>query len=121
MPGIETAPEVSEVLAEGQGVDLGLRVGDVIWSIDGERVLNRDDLRDKLAALGDRDSFPAVIRRYVRDDDGRPLAKRNADGDLLLNAAGETEWDVEEFTVTMTPGKLGLRIGDGGIVPKPYR
>ncbi|MEZ5993536.1 MAG: protein kinase [Planctomycetota bacterium] len=119
--GVETAPIVSEVLEDGQGVELGLRVGDFLWSIDGDRVVSRDDLRDKLTALKDRDSFAVVIHRHARDADGVPMPKRNAAGDVLLNANGESEWDLEVFEVSMTPAKLGLRVDETSIAPRPYR
>ena len=119
--GVETAPIVSEVLEDGQGVELGLRVGDVLWSVDGDRVVSRDDLRDKLTALKDRDSFAVVIHRHARDADGVPMPKQNAAGDVLLNANGESEWELQVFEVSMTPAKLGLRVDETSIAPRPYR
>jgi hypothetical protein len=62
-----------------------------------------------------------LVRRYVRDDQGRMQPRRNEDGDLVLNSAGQSEWDVEEFEYTFTPGKLGMRIGDAGIMARPFR
>lgn len=121
VPGVETAPMVSEVLDDGQALGLGLQKGDLIWRVDGQRALGKDDLREQLEALKERGSYNVTIRRYARDDAGRPLAKSNAEGDLLLNSNGETEWDVEEFDVTMTPEKLGLRITEDSVAPKPYR
>ena len=120
MPGYELAAVVTEVNA-GQGQDVGLMPGDVIWNIDGERVLGKDSLRDVLDKLKNREDYPVRIRRYVLDDNGNRLALRNDEGEFLLNSAGETEWDMEELSVRLSPGKLGVRIEDGGVLPKPYR
>jgi WD40 repeat protein/serine/threonine protein kinase len=119
--GYERAPIVTEVSEEGQGPDLGLRIGDVIWTVDGERVTDKEDLRVKLEALADRDDYIVVVRRYARDKQGRMLARQNEKGDLVLNQNGETEWDMTEGEYTFKPGKLGMRIGDTGVMARPFR
>jgi WD40 repeat protein/serine/threonine protein kinase len=120
-PGLRRAPVVTEVLEEGQAAERGLMVGDLIWSIDGRRVQDREELKGLLDELAERESYELVVRRHARDKQGRPLPKRNGEGDLLLNADGETEWDMTELKPALRPGKLGMRIGDGSITEKPVR
>ncbi|MCB9933386.1 MAG: protein kinase [Planctomycetes bacterium] len=120
-PGLQRAPVVTEVQAQGQGVELGLQVGDVLWTVDGRRVQDRDDLKTLLEDLAGRDSYELVVRRYVLDDRGKPQEKRDSEGGLLLNGRGETEWDMTELKLELRPGKLGMRIGDGSIPEKPTR
>ena len=117
--GLERALVVTEVLESGQGVDLGLEEGDVIWMIDGRRVQDRDELKQLLDELAERQSYPVVIRRFGLNDDGRRRARQDADGNLLLDARGETEWEMRELSVDFKPGKLGMRIGDSTITPRP--
>jgi hypothetical protein len=121
--GYEPAPIVTEIQEEGQARELGLAVGDVIWSVGGKRVTDRDDLRVKLEEMADIPvaDFAIVIRRCKRDAQGRMQAKRSGNGDYLLNASGESEWDMQEFEVRLMPGKLGARIGDTGVMARPFR
>ncbi|MCG3182270.1 MAG: Serine/threonine-protein kinase PknD [Planctomycetes bacterium] len=120
-PGLQRAPVVTEVLEEGQAVELGLMVGDLLWSVDGKRVQDRDELKTLLDELAGRESFEVVVRRYARDAQGAPLERRDAEGDLLLNERGETEWEMSELKLAFRPGKLGMRIGDGSITDRPPR
>jgi hypothetical protein len=119
--GYQQAALVSEVQAGGQALERGLQTGDIIWSLNGERVNGRDDLRSKLEPLGEDAAFTLVIRRYERDTAGRLRAKRTENGHYILNARGETEWDVREFEVRMTTGRLGMRIDTAGVMARPFR
>ncbi|MBZ0137174.1 MAG: protein kinase [Planctomycetes bacterium] len=121
LPGFERAAVVTEV-NDGQGRDTGLLAGDVIWSVEGTRVTGKDSLRDVLEALKDREDYAVEVRRFALDEKGNRLARRNAEGELLLNASGETEWeDVRQLTVRLKPGKLGVRMDDTGVMAKPFK
>ncbi|MCB9895298.1 MAG: protein kinase [Planctomycetes bacterium] len=120
-PGLERAPIVTEVLAEGQALDLQLEVGDLIWSVDGKRVHDREELKQLLDQLAERDEYPVEIHRFVRDADGNPQPAKDANGNLLLDSEGDTMWDVQLLGVRFRPGKLGMRIGDGSVTLKPLR
>ncbi|MCA8916194.1 MAG: protein kinase [Planctomycetes bacterium] len=120
-PGLEHAPIVTEVLDEGQAVELELEVGDMIWSVDGKRIHDRDELKQALEELADRDEYPVEIHRFVRDADGNPQPVKDADGNLLLDSEGDTTWGMQMLGVRFRPGKLGMRIGDGSITQRPLR
>lgn len=120
LPGFEPAAVVTEV-SEGQGKEAGLLPGDVIWSAAGTRITGKDSLREVLISLKTRSDYPVVIRRYALSESGHRMARRNDDGEVLLNLNGESEWDFTELTITLRPGKLDVRIEDSGVLPKPYR
>lgn len=117
----DAAPEITEILADGQARALGLKVGDVIWSVNGKRVLSTNDLRDALEENAGSDNFPVVIRRYARDADGKPQPVANAEGNLVLGPDGRTRWNMTELTVTLTPERLGARATDGAVPIRPSR
>ncbi len=116
----ERAVEITEILDSGQAKGLGLRVGDLIWSVNGGRVQNRDELRTAMADVPE-DGVPVTIRRYAREPDGTPRMMRAPDGSLLLNDAGRAMWVMEELQVKVGDGSLGLRAADGAAPAGPFR
>jgi WD40 repeat protein len=115
----QRAPRITEV-SGGQAKEQGLRAGDILWRIDGERVTDRDALRAKLDLLSGNE-FMATIRRYALDAQGNFRAQRAEDGSLLLDQEGNPQWAMEEFTVKFAAGPLGMRAENAAIDPHPWR
>jgi hypothetical protein len=116
----ERAVEITEILDTGQAKGLGLRVGDLIWSVSGQRVHNRDELRTGMSDTPDA-GVPVTIRRYAREPDGTPRMLRAPDGTLLLGDSGHAMWVMEELQVKIGDGSLGLRAADGAAPAGPFR
>jgi len=115
------APVVTEILPEGQGRDLGLQVGDLFDQIDGQAVADFEALRARLEDLKDQPEIPVRIVRIKRDAKGELLPQMDEEGNLRIDARGKSLWDFEVIEVKLKPGKLGMRIGNATLPPRPTR
>ena len=105
---------------EGQAQSLGLKAGDVLYAANGERLTDREALRAALEAAGDQ-PLRVTVRRFMRDAAGKPQPAADMEGLLFLDEAGLTRWDYTEFEVELSPGRIGARIGEEQMLPKPAR
>ncbi|MBK8206677.1 MAG: protein kinase [Planctomycetes bacterium] len=110
---------VTEVSEDGAAHALGLKVGDVIASLAGKEVPDREVLKGLLDAQ--TGGFDVEVIRYVRDDAGNPLPLRNAEGALVLAADGKPQWEFTRFNVRFESSRLGLRAGDDTMFMSPNR
>ncbi|MBX3458646.1 MAG: protein kinase [Planctomycetes bacterium] len=109
---------ITEVAEGGAAHSAGLAVGDVLLSVAGKPVGNRDELRAALSGVEGR--FEVKLRRYRRDEAGNPQPMQVAPGVLLLND-GKTSWDYEELALTLDTSSLGIRAADEEMPARPYR
>lgn len=101
---------VSEV-AEGQGKQLGLCPGDVIWSIAGQRVTTLAEVRAGLAR--DEPEIEVVVRRYRWAANLLPVLQRSVTPD----GQSEARWQFEDLRLMAKPGLLGVILLAVGLSP----
>ncbi|MCC6465773.1 MAG: hypothetical protein IT463_10575, partial [Planctomycetes bacterium] len=108
---------VLTVDAGGAGELAGLKPGDILWAIDGERVESREKLREIVAR---QQPMRWTVRRYARNEAGQPQPLRDGQG-LILDADGRPQWQFEEFTREFSPGKIGVRLDEAKLLRNPSR
>lgn len=116
IPQLDVLPIV-EVIKDGTGEKLGLKVGDLLWAIDGRHITSREELR---AAMEAAQPMKWTIRRLARDDAGNPRKAQDAAG-IILDDTGRPLWEYTEFEVEIPAGRIGLRIDEARIAQRPAR
>ncbi|MCC6465053.1 MAG: protein kinase, partial [Planctomycetes bacterium] len=89
---------------------LGLRRGDVLFSLNGTPLRDQNDLPRVITALPDGAEYELRVRRYVFKE-GRLQLQLNAQGQPLLDEHGNPQWAFEELTFRARKGFLGIQFG----------
>ncbi len=116
------------VLSSSLADKAGIKEHDVIWSVNGNRVIDLVSIKNALLLGKPGESLTLVLRRYKFDAEGNFALKLGADGKPLRDATGYAQWEFDERQLTLKRGTVkslgfmapGSITGIGiGVVPAP--
>ena len=109
---VEGIPCGRAAVAPGSLADkAGLHALDVIWQVNGTRVVDLASIKAALLLGNAGDSLALMVRRYKFTPDGDFVPKLGQDGKPALDATGCTQWEFEEISLSLKRGtvtSLGL-------------